>query len=66
MCLHEVAQPLLLAGKVAKVDCKEEVGLREVAHYTGNVSTNVESSVTMAQREFRIGSFGVGIVVRSV
>jgi hypothetical protein len=39
----------------------EEVGLREVAHNTGNISKHVESSVIMAQPEFAIGFVGVGI-----
>jgi hypothetical protein len=39
----------------------EEVGLREVAHDTGNMSKHVESLLNMAPREFGIGCLGVGI-----
>jgi hypothetical protein len=39
----------------------EEVGLREVAHDTGNMSKHVESSVNMARREFGIRRLDVGI-----
>jgi hypothetical protein len=44
----------------------EEVGLREVAHDTGNMSKHVEFSVNMARREFGIGCLGVGIAERSI
>jgi len=44
----------------------EEVGLREVAHDTVNMSKHVESSVDMARREFGIGCLGVGIAERSI
>jgi hypothetical protein len=44
----------------------EEVGLREIAHNTGNVSKHVGSSVKMARREFGIGYLGVGIAERSI
>jgi hypothetical protein len=44
----------------------EEIGLREVAHDTGNMSKHVESSVNMAQRQFGIGFLGVGIAERSI
>jgi len=44
----------------------EEVGLREVAHDTGNMSKHVESSVDMARREFGIGCLRVGIAERSI
>jgi hypothetical protein len=43
----------------------EEVGVREVAHNTGNVSKQVESSVNMARRAFGIGCPGVGIAEHS-
>jgi len=43
----------------------EEVGLREVAHDTGNMSKHVESSVDTARREFGIGCLGVAIAERS-
>jgi hypothetical protein len=44
----------------------EEVGLREVAHNTGNMSTHFESSVNMARREFCIGFLGIGIAEHSL
>jgi hypothetical protein len=44
----------------------EEVRLREVAHDTGNMSKNVESSVNMARQEFGIGCLGVDIAERSI
>jgi hypothetical protein len=44
----------------------EEVGLREVAHDTGNMWKHVESSVNMARRELGIGCVGVGIAERSL
>jgi hypothetical protein len=44
----------------------EEVGLREVAHNTGNMSKHVESSVNMARREFGIGCLGIGIAEHSI
>jgi hypothetical protein len=44
----------------------EEVGLREVAHNTGNMAKHVESGVNMARREFSIGSLGVGIAERLI
>jgi len=44
----------------------EEVGLREVAHDTGQMSKHVECWVNMAPREFGIGCLGVGIPERSI
>jgi hypothetical protein len=43
----------------------EEVGLREVAHDTGNMSKHVESSVNMIRQELGIGCLGVGIAEHS-
>jgi len=40
----------------------EEVGLREVAQKTGNMSKHFESSVNMAQQELGIACLGVGII----
>ena len=64
--LHEVENPLLEVVKHADLNCMEEVGLREVAHNTRNVSKHVEFSVNMAQREFGIGYLGVGIIEHSL
>jgi hypothetical protein len=64
--LHEVENPLLEVVKHADLHCMEEVGLREVAHNTGNMSKHVESLVNMARREFLIGCLGVGIAERSI
>jgi len=64
--LHQVENPLLEVIKHADLHCMEEVGLREVAHDTGNMSKHVESSVNMARREFGIGCLGVGIAERSI
>ena len=66
MRLHEVENPLLEVVKHADLHCMEEVGLREIAHNTGNMSKHVESSVNMARREFGIGCLGVGIAERSI
>jgi hypothetical protein len=44
----------------------EEVGLREVAHDTGNKSKHIESLVNMVRREFGIGCLRVGIAERSI
>jgi len=52
---HAVENSLLQVVKDADLHCMEEVGLREVAHNTGNVSKHVESSVNMAVRKFGIG-----------
>jgi len=62
--LHEVETPLLEVVKHADLHCMEEVGLREVAHNTGNMSKHDVSSVKMARREFGIGCLGVGITER--
>jgi len=61
-----VENPHLEVVKHADLHCMEEVGLREVAHNTGNMSKHVESSVNMARREFGIGYLGVGIAERSI
>jgi len=66
MRLHEVENPLLEVVKHANLHCMEEVGLREVAQYTGNMLKHVESSVDMARREFGICFLGVGIAERSI
>jgi hypothetical protein len=66
MRLDEVENPLLEVVKHADVNCMEEVGLREVAHNTGNMSKHVESLVNMARRDFGISSVGVGIAERSI
>jgi len=44
----------------------EEVGLREVAFDTGNVSKHIGSLVNMARPEFGIGCRGIGIAERSI
>jgi len=64
--LHAVENPLLGVVKHADLHCMEEIGLRDVAHDTGNMSKHVESSVDMARREFGIGCIGVGIAERSI
>jgi hypothetical protein len=48
MRLYEVDNPPLEVVKHANLHCMEEVGLREVAHNTGNMSKHVEFSVNMA------------------
>jgi len=45
VCLHEVENPLLEVVKHGDLHCMEEVGHREVAHDTGNMSKHVECSV---------------------
>ena len=64
--LHKVQTPLLEVVKHADLHWIEEVGLREVAHNTGNMSNNVESWINMPRREFGIGWLGVGIAERSI
>ena len=49
MSHHEVENPLLEVIKHADLHCMEEVGLREVAHDTGNMSKHIKSSVNMAR-----------------
>ena len=66
MRLHEVENPLLEVIKHADLHCMEEVGLREVAHDTGNMSKHIESSVNMARREFSISCPGVGMAARVI
>jgi hypothetical protein len=66
MSLHEVKNPLLEVVKQADLHCMKEVGLRKVAHDTGNMSKHIKSSVNMARREFGIGCLGVGIAERSI
>jgi hypothetical protein len=66
MRLHEVENPFLEVVKHADLHCMEEVGLKEVAHNTGNMSKHVEFSVNMVRREFGIGCLGVGIAERSI
>jgi hypothetical protein len=56
-----VENPLLEVFKHANRHCVEEVGLRVVAHDTGNMSKHVQSTVNMPRREFGIGCLGVGI-----
>jgi hypothetical protein len=64
--LHEVENPLLEVVKHADLHCMEEVGLREIAHNTENMSKYVESLVNIARREFGIRFLGVGIAERSI
>jgi hypothetical protein len=66
MRLHEVENPLPEVVKHADLHCMEEVGLREIAHNTGNMLKHVESSVNMMRREFGIGCLGVGMSERSI
>jgi hypothetical protein len=58
--------PLLEVVKHADLHCMEKVGLREIAHNTGNMWKHVESLVNMAGREFAIGCLGLGIPERSI
>jgi hypothetical protein len=44
----------------------EKVGIREVAHNTGNMWKHVESLVNMAGQEFAIGCLGLGIPERFI
>jgi hypothetical protein len=61
-----VENPLLEVVKHADLHCIQEVGPREVAHDTRNMSNHVESSVNLARREFYIGFLGVGIAEHSI
>jgi hypothetical protein len=64
--LNAVENPLLEVVKHADLHFMEEVGLREIAHNTGNMFKQVESSVNMARREFGIRCLGVGIAELSI
>jgi hypothetical protein len=44
----------------------EEVGLREIAHNTGNASKHVYCSMNVARREFGLGCLRVDITERSI
>jgi len=66
MRLHEVENHLLEVVKHADLHCMEEVGFREVAHDTRNMSKHVESLVTMSRPEFGIGCLDVGIAEGSI
>ena len=48
MFLHEVKNPQLEVVMYADLHCMKEVGLREVAHDTGNMSKHIESYLIMA------------------
>jgi hypothetical protein len=61
-----VENPLLEVVKHADLHCMEEVGFREIAHNTWNMSKHFESWVNMARQEFSIRFLGVGIAERSV
>ena len=50
----------------AELHSMEEVGHREVAPDTGNMSKYVESSVNMARSEFVFGSLSSGIAELSI
>jgi hypothetical protein len=58
--------PLLEVVKHADLHCMEMVGLREIAHNTGNMWKHVESLVNMSGRELAIGCLGLGIPERSI
>jgi hypothetical protein len=64
--LDEVEKPLLPVVMHSDLHYMEEIGVREVADDTGNLSKNIEYSANMVQREFGIGSFGVGIAEHSI
>ena len=49
MRLNEVEDPLPEVVKHADLQCMEQVGLRGVAHNTGNMLKHVESLVNMAR-----------------
>jgi len=66
MRLHKVQNPLLEVVIHADLHCIEEVGIRKFAHDTGNVSTDVESSVNMVRHEFPIGCLSVSSGERSI
>jgi hypothetical protein len=66
MRLHEVENPLLEVVKHADLHCIEVVGLKEVAHSTGNMSNHIECLVNMPRPEFGIRCLGVGIAEHSI
>jgi hypothetical protein len=49
MRLHEMENSLVEVVKHADLHCMEKLRLREVAHNTGNMTTQVESSVNMVR-----------------
>ena len=49
MHLNDVENPLLEVVQHADQHCMEKIGLRVVAHITGNMSKHVESLVNMVQ-----------------
>jgi hypothetical protein len=66
MRLHEVDNPLLVVIKHANLNCMEEIGHREVAHNTWNISKHFESLVASSRLEFGLGRLGVGIIEHSL
>ena len=64
--LHDVDNTLLKVVLHADLHWMEEVGLREIAHNTGNMSKQVESWLDMPRREIGIGNLGVDITERSI
>jgi len=66
VCLHEVENPLPEVIKHADLHCMEDVGLREVAHDTGNMLKHVESLVNTVRPVFGISCLGGGIGERSI
>jgi hypothetical protein len=61
-----VENALLEVVKHADLHCIEEIGLKQVAQNTGNMSKQVQFSGIMAQREFCIGCLGVGMAEGSI
>jgi hypothetical protein len=44
----------------------EKIGIREVAHETGDMSKHTESLVDMVRQEFHIGCLGIGFAECSI
>jgi hypothetical protein len=44
----------------------EEIGIREVAHETGDMSKHTESLVDMVRQEFHIGCLSIGFAECSI
>jgi len=56
-----VENPRLEVVKHADLHCREEVGLQEVSHDTGNMSKHDEVWLNMARSQFGFSCLGVGI-----
>jgi hypothetical protein len=66
MHLNDVENPSVEVVKHANLHCVEDVGLWEIPHNTGNMSTHVAFWVHITRRESGISCIGVGIAEDSI